>query len=493
MNVEQPGLNELHSLCEAAVEERLTPEQHVRLEQLVLEDSQARRFYIQYLHQHASLRWSVAEPDFLARLAPGQAPRLAELANGPVRTAWVPQRRLRFAVGFAAAAALLILGIGLGLRSRSSNAPSPAPFAILAEAKGCKWDGGTLPTETGARLGTGRLRLAEGLARIVFDHGAEITLEAPADLELRSAQRCVLRGGRLVANVPPPAVGFAVETPTAVLTDLGTEFGVNVHEAGTSDVQVFRGLVDVRHRASGKTEHMTTGHIRRFGAVATAEFDPLAEVPPDAADEPAAAEVPTGRVVQISTALGRGKDAYIQPKYPSEHHSDILLLVKHSASPTPNYERKAYIGMDLASIAGKKVVDARLGLTFAPTGMGYSSEVPDATFAVFGLTDEALDRWDEETIRWNDAPANLPGGASVDPTKVARLGTFTIGQGELTGTRSIEGKALTDFLNRDTNGLATFIVVRETQGSGRSDLVHGFANKNHPDLPPPTLRLTVAP
>ena len=462
------GSNELHPLCEAAIEERLTPEQHGRLEQLVLEHPEARRFYVEYMHQHASLRWSVAEPDFL---------------RGWLRTRHRDWRSSRPAgsdrLGVTATPALRLGLRGGGRPARSgdragpafrgaSSAQPPAPFASLAEVKGCKWDGGTLPTEAGARLGTGRLRLAEGLARIIFDHGAEITLEAPADLELRSAQYCVLRGGRLVANVPPPAVGFTVETPTAVLNDLGTEFGVNVHEAGTSDVQVFRGLVDVRHRASGKTEHMTTGHIRRFGAVATAEFDPLAEVPPDAADQPAAAEGPAGRVVQISTALGRGKDAYIQPKYPSEHHSDILLLVKYSASTTPNYERKAYIGMDLASIAGMDVVDARLSLTFAPTGMGYSSEVPDATFAVFGLTDEALDDWDEETIRWNDAPANFPGGASLDPSKVVRLGTFTIGQGELTGTRSIEGKALTDFLNRDTNGLATFIVVRETQGSGRT-------------------------
>jgi hypothetical protein len=119
--------------------------------------------------------------------------------------------------------------------------------------------------------------------------------------------------------------------------------------------------------------------------------------------------------------------------------------------------------------------------------------VPDATFAIFGLTDETLDDWNEETIRWNNAPANFPGGASLDPAKAVRLGTFEIVQGELSGTRSIEGPALADFLNHDSNGLATFIVVRETQGSGRSDLVHGFANKKHPELPPPTLRLTVAP
>ncbi len=132
-------------------------------------------------------------------------------------------------------------------------------------------------------------------------------------------------------------------------------------------------------------------------------------------------------------------------------------------------------------------------MAFAPTGMGYAAEVPDATFAVYGLTDESLDEWDERTIRWQNAPANLWGGASLDPGQVRPLGTFEIVQGELSGTRSIEGPALADFLNRDTNGMATLIVIRQTQGSGRSDLVHGFANKNHPELAPPTLRLTVVP
>jgi hypothetical protein len=73
------------------------------------------------------------------------------------------------------------------------------------------------------------------------------------------------------------------------------------------------------------------------------------------------------------------------------------------------------------------------------------------------------------------------------------LGKFEIPQGTQSGTRSISGEKLVDFLNRDTNQMATFILVRETAGSGRTDYVHGFANKNHPTLPPPTLKLGVIP
>lgn len=465
-----PWKDELQALCEAAVEQRLTAEQVQRLEQLVLDNAEARRFYVEYLHQHASLHWSAA-------------------GGAGADATPVPQRRtrsrlVRWAAGLATAAALL-MGVWLLWR------PTPAAVATLADAKACKWDGGSLPTEIGARLGAGRLRLGEGLVRLVFNSGAEVTLEGPADLELVSARHCILHAGRLVARVPPPAMGFIVDTPTAVLKDLGTEFGVHVREAGEADVQVFNGLVDARHRASGKLERMRTGKNLRFGTAGVAEFDPLAEQ--SVLQQPA---VPGGegrQVVHLSTAMGRGKDAYVQPLFPSKNSSTVLSLVKNAAPDKSDWVRKAYVGLDLAPVAGRHIVEAQLSFTFAPTGLGFASEVPDATFVVYGLTDESLDDWDERTLRWPNAPANQPGGADLDPAKVVRLGTFQIAQGVQSGTHGIAGPALTDFLNKDTNGLVTFLVVRETLGSGRNDLVHGFANKHHPTLPPPALKLTVGP
>jgi hypothetical protein len=359
------GYEGLHPLCEAAIEGRLTADELRRLEQLVLDDATARRLYVEYVHQHASLRWSVAEPSFLRAEPP--APGGTTLRLRPARPSkW---RHFRLAGAVAAASVLFAVGIGLGLHSTAGLDRPPATFAVLSAGKACKWDGGSLPTEVGARLGAGRLRLVEGLARIVFDHGAEIALEAPVDLELLSSERCILRAGRLVAKVPPRAIGFLVETPTAVLKDLGTEFGVNVRDAQTSDVQVFDGRVDAFHRGTRRTESMKTGRSVRFGMDTTADFDPHDELP-DEESGPTPSADSDRRIVHISTALGRGKDAYIQPKYPSEHHSDILMLVKYSASPSPDYERKAYIGMDLSSIAGMQVVEARLSLAFAPTGMG---------------------------------------------------------------------------------------------------------------------------
>jgi len=147
MNSPSDHLAELQALCEAAIEGRLTPEQRQRLEQLVFADPQARRFYVEYLHQHACLQWSAAEPSAVSR--PNEADVLS------LRRVAVRRRRV---VAAALAAACLLLALGAWLVFR----PGSGSVATLADGKACKWESGTLPTEAGARLGRGRLRLAGG-------------------------------------------------------------------------------------------------------------------------------------------------------------------------------------------------------------------------------------------------------------------------------------------------------------------------------------------
>lgn len=459
--------DDLRTLASAAAEGRLTAEEMARLESLVLASPAALRYYTEFAHQHAALTWTVAST----------STETPTLPKPPVRRSLLP-----WAVAVAAGVIAAV-----GWFAVPGTAAAPKPFATLISARDCTWVGGTLPTEEGTRLAAGRLRLSEGVAKIVFDAGTELRIEGPAELELVNGTRCVLARGRAVAKVPPPAIGFVIDTPTAEITDLGTEFGVNVADGTAAEVQVFDGLVDAKDRRSGTVERLTTGKNVRFAADGYAPFDPNA-IPP----EPRVATLPPGgRYVTTTTAQGQGKDKYVQPLVPSQHMSDVLILVKNSKDPKPDYLRKGLIGMDLSGLAGGKVTDARLELTMVPTGMGYAAELPDSTFAIYGLTDESLDHWNPETVRWATAPANRTGGAAVDPKKTVKLGTFQVPQGIQSGVKSIDGPALVEFLNRDTNGLATFILVRETPGSGKGDLVHGFANRKHPTLPPPTLRMTV--
>lgn len=465
--------DELRDLCSAVIDGALTPDQARRLEEMVSADPAARRYLAEHLHLHASLSWC-ADPTVVEREAPAAPPPAPR-----------PSRTRRFAWAGWAVAACLLVGLGLSLYARTAK---PQEFARLVDAHGCKWESGSLATEPGARLGAGRLRLAEGVARVVFDNGAELRLEGPAELELQSGDRCTLHAGRLVARCPESAHGFFVETPSASLKDLGTEFGVSV-VGGKADVQVFEGRVDATHRATGRVEQLLTGRGMRFTAESASDIDSKAEGPRPAEQAPIL--LPGQRLATITTAAGKGKDGYVAGKPNLPHSSDVLLLVKSSAPKSSEYFRKGYVGFDLAALGRGRVVGAQLSFTQAPTGMGFASEVPDSTFTVYGLTDDSLDGWSEDGLRWETAPANAPGGSAVDPAKTVKVGEFRMPQGVQTGVWSVGGAALTDFLNTRTNGFATLILVRDTPGSGRNDYVHGFAGKNHPTLPPPTLKLVV--
>jgi len=124
--------------------------------------------------------------------------------------------------------------------------------------------------------------------------------------------------------------------------------------------------------------------------------------------------------------------------------------------------------------------------------MGFAAHCADATFSVYGLTDESKDDWGDETLKWADAPGNFPDGNHMDASRTVWLGEFKIPQGQCTGTFGIDSPGLVEFLKKDTNGLATLVVVRETIGNGVSDIVHSFASRRHPTLPAPMLRLTTA-
>jgi hypothetical protein len=234
---------------------------------------------------------------------------------------------------------------------------------------------------------------------------------------------------------------------------------------------------------------VTEGHGLRINAAGLTEYSAVEELPV-AKVESTNETAHDAKVIQITTAFGRGKDTYVQTTFPRDHTSDTLLLIKNVREENSKYQRKAYLGFDLSALEGQKIVGGQLKLAFEPTNMGYASRVPDAEFAVYGVTDETLDDWSEETIRWENAPGNGPGGGDVDADKVVLLGRFIVEQGMQRGVRIVSDAALVDFLNRDTNGMATILIVRETAYGGRTSLVHGFANRHHPNAPPPTLKLT---
>jgi hypothetical protein len=47
-----------------------------------------------------------------------------------------------------------------------------------------------------------------------------------------------------------------------------------------------------------------------------------------------------------------------------------------------------------------------------------------------------------------------------------------------------------DFLNHDTNGVVSFVIVRDTPETRGRGLVHGIVGNDHPNASPPTLRIS---
>jgi hypothetical protein len=169
-----------------------------------------------------------------------------------------------------------------------------------------------------------------------------------------------------------------------------------------------------------------------------------------------------------------------------------LLIVKHSDLPASRRnERRAIVSFDLSQLQPAEVMEAELVLEPVLSGFGFSALVPDSRFALYALLDESLDHWNEQHLLWADTPGCSDAGPTSEQTR--RIGEFWIPRGGRSGLVSVGGAALAEFLRTDSNGLVSFLLVRETSESDPSGLAHGFASKEHPAALPPTLRLKLPP
>jgi FecR protein len=491
---------ELRELCDRLLDGGFTAEDRERLETLVLNSAELRTLYVEILHQHAALRQSASRLG--APSLSGVVDVLTQAREFHLQSGWwarftsrpklLPEASFRdsytFVTHFHHLAVAVIVGALLITWAVLRPHGEPA-LATLVETKNARWESSSLPTEPGSKLGHGRLRLAEGVARIIFQSGAELSLEGPAELELVNRNACFLHSGALVAHVPKPARGFVVATANAQLIDHGTDFGISTDPAGRAQVQVLQGDVELRHDRSGQTLRLAT---RESASITADQLTPgkKGESEPDRNAFARPEQPPAQPILALTTGTGSGDAAYVVSPNSPLHNSDTLLLLKNS--PDRRYLRKAFLRFDLGALRDRRIAEATLTLNFEATGFGYASLVGESVFAVYGVTDEKEDEWSAATLTWENAPAFSPDGGSVDPGRAAKLGTFTLPEGVVSGAPALGGPALTAFLNAHANRRATLIIVRESSEAKPNAAVHGFAGNRHPTLAPPTLRLTLA-
>jgi hypothetical protein len=445
---------------ERALEGFLSDEEWQDLQNDIVRDPMLRAAYVDHVWLHSSLR---AERDTLLKLL--QEPEVIRPKRWPI-AAWA-----------AAIAACVTLIASLVFLPGQRSKP---PVATLVQADNCKWAGSDLPTAVNSKLGAGTLALVEGIATLKFNNGATVTIEAPTTLRIFNAMHCRLLEGSLTAEVPKPAHGFTIDTSDMKVVDLGTRFGLTAGSVGNSQVRVFEGEVEVGGMADGHIKRLTEGKGLHVGSGnMPADQEPNRGQPMQRADG----------WTSISTAFGRGKDAYTRrgdAHGPTGAHP--LLMVKHSdLAASRTNERRAFLTFDVSQIATHNVSEAQLVLDPEPSGLGFSALVPDSRFSVYGITDESLDAWDEKEVRWESTPGCRDAGPVASQTR--KLAEFWIPRGGSGEPLTVRGDALAEFLRQDTNGLVTFLIVRETGESDPSGLVHAFASKEHPTARPPTLRV----
>lgn len=260
----QPSENILRLIAQAC-DGHLSADEHVQLQQLLLEDEVARAEYSNFCQMEADLHFSA------------RANRAGRKALAIVSTAELPSHPWSMGTIFlagavtASLAAALILWLGnanwrgaaeaprqAGIQDIAANeTPSAAVYIdndklvpegfvahILRVSPDFTWKHPTASPDFLLRIKPGdKLNLAKGLVQMEFASGARIILHGPAVFTPTSATTGHLESGRLTGEVTEG--NFHLTTPAAEVIDLGTEFGVQVDSEKSTDVVVFNGKVQV--------------------------------------------------------------------------------------------------------------------------------------------------------------------------------------------------------------------------------------------------------
>ena len=256
-------------LLNAVVDETASPAEYAEFELLLQSSPAVRRRYLEASQLHATLRWiHRGETGVAARSA--TLDQVVERAlqesvdfgdDGLALSAWETagdptERRRRASARRSWIGAVLIAAVVLsvwgamqhqhGVERQHEKIVALTPIAELQSQRDCIWIEQSEPLNTGESLTSGqRLQLSSGSAKLLFNRGAAVVLEGPAEIELISPVSIRLVHGTVAVRVSGPDKEFVVISPDASIVDLGTSFGVHRGVGGSTEVEVFEGAVEV--------------------------------------------------------------------------------------------------------------------------------------------------------------------------------------------------------------------------------------------------------
>lgn len=244
----QPDFEELEALLLDSGDSDFPEASRERLNALLRESAEARAFASELLFDDALLA------DSLSTEA-AEAVFKEEEAN----IATTKQRKNDTWLRIAAAVTIGLIALAFVMNPSSS--PTPAPTVAIVQSTN-RVSG----LDHGQTFKTGeRIELQQGRAVLRFNSGAKFAVEAPASLTVTGPNEAELDAGRGTVRVPGMIKGFTLVTPTERVVDLGTAFGIEVADNGTTSVAVFEGEVEL---------HGTDQPQRLFAGQSTQSIEP---------------------------------------------------------------------------------------------------------------------------------------------------------------------------------------------------------------------------
>ncbi|MEN8128573.1 MAG: FecR domain-containing protein, partial [Planctomycetota bacterium] len=282
-----------------------TEDQQNQLGQILEKDSMLRKEYLEYISLHTLLSrrggaslfveevddsvldkavWeALAEQERTSPeiIIPKEEPQPErELIQKVVYPPREKQKISKFSLYSAifSAAAMLLMVLLVKFAPEKSNG---IEVAVLNAAVDARWSDSTVLPESGDAVHANEpFYLVKGLVEIQTDRGVELIVEGPAEFEFTKDGDLSLDSGKVFAAVSTQGRGFAVNTATSKIVDLGTEFGVQVDRNGNAGVHVYKGQVTLLTGAKAMakvTEFLLRGQARAISSDGTVSKRPVNE------------------------------------------------------------------------------------------------------------------------------------------------------------------------------------------------------------------------
>ena len=228
-------VKKLEKLLDLMADDQLEDSDVDELQEILLSSEQARAKYINFNFVDDSLHWSYAEA------------ALDNRRDNDYFRETVEQEKTKRPIPyvFIAVAAVLAISFILLNQLKPASAEAQSEVAVLIDGQGAQWS-----EPISDKLTTGKVSLLSGKAKIIFNSGAEMSLTAPVELDIKSHIHARLLKGKVKLYAPESAIGFRLETEASNFVDIGTEFEVSVDDDNNSEIHVLDGVVVARSNYS---------------------------------------------------------------------------------------------------------------------------------------------------------------------------------------------------------------------------------------------------